>query len=260
MTGVLIVEDQQVLASALEIAIGTQPDMVCVGTAATVDEALAQVAAYWPDVVLMDIQLPGTDGIEGTRRIKAIHPDVSILILTAGATPVRLAAAAKAGAGGFLAKDGRFGDILAAIRNPMPGKMVVEGSALHQLIRHIPGPPQGQPAQQDAMAGGTPQGKSAPPQSPSGEQAGAHAEARPDAETSPAETAKLTAREQEVLGLMGEGLDPSAIAERLVLSVYTARGHVKNVMMKLGAHTQLEAVVLATKSGLLPPHGAELGG
>jgi DNA-binding NarL/FixJ family response regulator len=261
MTGVLIVEDQQVLASALEIAIGTQPDMECVGTAATVDDALAQVAVRWPDVVLMDIQLPGIDGIEGTRRIKGIHPDVTILILTAGATPVRLAAAAEAGAGGFLAKDGPFGDILAAIRNPMPGKMVVEGSALNQLIRHIPGPPQGQPAQQEPTAAASPQGKNTP-QRLSGEQAGAPSEVRPgtDASAATADAAKLTAREQEVLGLMGEGLDPSAIAERLVLSVYTARGHVKNVMMKLGAHTQLEAVVLATKSGLLPAHGAELGG
>lgn len=74
-----------------------------------------------------------------------------------------------------------------------------------------------------------------------------------------ADAARLTAREQEVLGLMGEGLDPSAIAERLVLSVYTVRGHVKNVMMKLGAHTQLEAVVVATKSGVLPPRGTESG-
>jgi DNA-binding NarL/FixJ family response regulator len=291
MTGVLIVEDQQVLASALEIAIGTQPDMDCVGTAATVDDALAQVAVHWPDVVLMDIQLPGIDGIEGTRRIKAIHPDVSILILTAGATPVRLAAAAEAGAGAFLAKDGPFGDILAAIRNPMPGKMVVEGSALHQLIRHIPGPPQGQPGRPEPAAGEALPSNTMP-QPPSGDQAGARSEARPSAEPRAAEpraaepraaeppaaeppaaeppaaeppaatpdAAKLTAREQEVLGLMGEGLDPSAIAERLVLSVYTARGHVKNVMMKLGAHTQLEAVVLATKSGLLPPHRAELGG
>jgi DNA-binding NarL/FixJ family response regulator len=260
MTGVLIVEDQQVLAAALEIAIGTQPDMDCVGTAATVDDALAQVAVHWPDVVLMDIQLPGIDGIEGTRRIKAIHPDISILILTAGATPVRLAAAAEAGAGGFLAKDGPFGDILAAIRNPMPGKMVVEGSALHQLIRHIPGPPQGQPAQRDPAAA-EPQGQNAPHRS-AGEHSREPSELRSgaDAAAATADAAKLTAREQEVLGLMGEGLDPSAIAERLVLSVYTARGHVKNVMMKLGAHTQLEAVVLATKSGLLPPHGAELGG
>jgi DNA-binding NarL/FixJ family response regulator len=251
MTGVLIVEDQQVLASALEIAIGTQPDMDCVGTAATVDEALAQVALRWPDVVLMDIQLPGTDGIEGTRRIKAIHPDVSILILTAGATPVRLAAAAAAGAGGFLAKDGPFSEVLAAIRNPMPGKMVIEGATLNQLIRHIPGPPRAPAAQQRAQ-----------PSSSTDANTGADRETQ--AGTKPAapapDAAKLTAREQEVLGLMGEGLDPSAIAERLVLSVYTARGHVKNVMMKLGAHTQLEAVVLATRSGLLPARGAELGG
>ena len=221
MTGVLIVEDQQVLASALEIAIGTQPDMDCVGTAATVDEALTQVALHWPDVVLMDIQLPGTDGIEGTRRIKAIHPNGSILILTAGATPVRLAAAAAAGAGGFLAKDGPFSEILAAIRNPMPGKMVIEGATLNQLIRHIPGPPWDQAAQRRAQSSSSSDANTGvDPETQAGPQAAA-----------PATDAKLTAREQEVLSLMGEGLDPSAIAERLVLSVYTARGHVKNVMM-----------------------------
>ena len=136
MTSVLVVEDQQVLASALEIAIGTQPDLDCVGTAATVDDALAQMAACKPDVVLMDIQLPGTDGIEGTRRISASYSGVSILILTAGATPQRLAAAAAAGAAGFLAKDGAFSDILAAIRNPMRGMMVVQGAAVNELINH----------------------------------------------------------------------------------------------------------------------------
>ena len=147
MTGVLVVEDQQVLAAALEIAIDTQPDMDCVGTAATVQDALATVAQRRPDVVLMDIQLPGADGIEGTRRIKAAYPDVNILILTAGATAGRLAAAAEAGAGGFLAKNGPFSDILAAIRNPMRGKMVVEGTTLQELIKNIPGPPESLPAQ-----------------------------------------------------------------------------------------------------------------
>lgn len=221
MSSVLVVEDQQVLASALEIAIGTQPDLDCVGTAATVDDALEQMAEHHPDVVLMDIQLPGTDGIEGTRRISEGYPGVSILILTAGATPKRLAAAAAAGAAGFLAKDGSFSDILAAIRNPMPGMMVIQGAALSELIEDVPGSNKAeQPCEQPAHRG--------------------------------PEAVRLTAREQEVLGLMGEGLDPTAIAERLVVSVYTARGHVKNVMMKLGAHTQLEAVVLATKSGLLP--------
>jgi DNA-binding NarL/FixJ family response regulator len=235
MTGVLVVEDQQVLASALEIAIETQPDMDCVGTAATIDAALTKVAECQPDVVLMDIQLPGADGIEGTRRIKAAYPAVSVLILTAGATPDRLAAAASAGAGGFLAKDGPFADILAAIRNPMPGKMVIEGATLSELVRDIA---QRRPEQ--------PIPWQTPPEP--AESAGEERQAP--------EAAKLTSREQEVLALMGDGLDPSAIAERLVLSVYTARGHVKNVMMKLGAHTQLEAVVLAIKSGLLPPRSA----
>src|SRR6266702_3864939 len=146
MTAVLVVEDQQVLASALEIAIGAQPDLDCVGAAGTVDEALARMAA---------------------------------------------------------------------IRNPMPGKMVIEGTALSELLTERPA----------AVAAGT-------------------------ADT---DLARFTGREREVLALMGEGLDPAAIAERLVVSVHTARGHVKNVMMKLGAHTQLEAVVLATRTGLLPP-------
>jgi DNA-binding NarL/FixJ family response regulator len=256
MTGVLVVEDQQVLAAALEIAIGTQPDMDCVGTAATVEDALAAVARRRPDVVLMDIQLPGADGIEGTRRIKAAYPDVNILILTAGATADRLAAAAAAGAGGFLAKNGPFSDILAAIRNPMRGKMVVEGTTLQELIKSIPGPPELRPAPaQPTQAQPT-------PVQPAPAQPAAQGQPQPGAEENgqAPETARLTAREQEVLALMGEGLDPSAIADRLVVSVYTARGHVKNVMMKLGAHTQLEAVVLATKSGLLPPRGAPLGG
>jgi DNA-binding NarL/FixJ family response regulator len=223
MTSVLVVEDQQVLASALEIAIGTQPDLDCVGTAVTIDDAVAMMTATRPDVVLMDVQLPGTNGIEGTKRIKAAFPEVSILILTATITSQRLAAAAEAGVAGFLAKDCSFTDILAAIRNPLPGKMVIGGAALADLIKDL------RPALTSAEVE---QAAGQPP--------------RP-------ERPRLTAREQEVLALMGEGLDPTAIAGRLVLSVYTARGHVKNIMTKLGAHTQLEAVVLATKSGLLPP-------
>lgn len=230
MTGVLVVEDQHVLASALEVAIGCQPDLDCLGTAATVDEALVQISARVPDVVLMDIELPGTDGIEGTRLIKAAHPEVTVLVLTGGATPERLAAAAAAGAGGFLAKDTSFPDVLAAIRSRLPGKVLVERAVLQDLLSGRPG--------------GTPPARpeARPP------------EAEPAAARPPGPgDSGLTARETEVLALMGQGLDPAAIAERLVVSVYTARGHVKNVMMKLGAHSQLEAVVLATRQGLLGP-------
>lgn len=214
---VLVVEDQQVLASALEVALDAQPDLACAGTAETVDDALALIASRRPDVVLMDIELPGGDGITGTRRIRDGYPDVRVLVLTGGATPGRLAEAMAAGASGFLGKDSGLPDVLAAIRNPA-------GAVA--------------PA---ATASGGYQAPEAGDRSARGDEAGLPGGVR------------LTMREREVLALMGEGHDPAAIAERLVVSIYTARGHVKNVMMKLGAHTQLEAVVLATRAGLLPP-------
>ena len=228
MTAVLVVEDQQALASALEVAIGAQPDLECLGSAGTVSDALDQIARRIPDVVLMDIQLPGGDGIEGTRRITAAYPEVSVLILTADASAGRLAEAAAAGATGFLTKSSSFGDILDAIRNPGGAKMVIEGTTLQALIDEL----------RDAEP--RPGGPALVPGQASHEQ----------------DWARLTAREQEVLALMGEGLDPRAISERLVVSLHTARGHVKNVMMKLGTHSQLEAVVVATRSGLLPHDGS----
>lgn len=213
MTRVLVVEDQQTLAGALRIAIDAQPDMDCVGAVGTAEEALALAAATGPDTVLMDIRLPGADGIEATRQIKAACPRARVLILTADATPARLAAAAAAGASGFLAKDSPFPDILAAIRAPIDGKILVERDTLEALVKSLD--------------------RASPPSGP-----------MPD-------RARLTARERQVLALMGEGLDPQAIAQRLVISHHTARGHIKNIMMKLGAHTQLEAVVIATRAGYM---------
>ncbi|MFC4589576.1 response regulator transcription factor [Sphaerisporangium corydalis] len=213
MTRVLVVEDQRALAGALEIAIGAQPDLDCVGTAGTVEEAVRLVETRSPDVVLMDVHLPGDDGIEGTRRIKAAHPGIRVLILTGDPTPGLLGAAATAGATGFLPKDSAFPDILRVIRASVDDAIVmVEGGTFRELFK-------------GAGPGAAPPGD---------------------------DRTGLTARELEVLGLMGEGLDPQAIAGHLVLSPHTARGHVKNVMMKLGAHSQLEAVVVAHRMGLLP--------
>ncbi|GGO27052.1 response regulator transcription factor [Microbispora bryophytorum] len=213
MIRVLVVEDQRALAGALEIAIDAQPDLICVGAVGTVENAVSLTTMRSPDVVLMDIHLPDVDGIEGTRRIKASHPDVRVLILTGDASPDLFAAAAAAGASGFLAKDSKFPDILKVIRAPVDKNiLMVEGEPLKALLQDPSAPPHGG---RESWAG-------------------------------------LTARELEVLNLMGEGLDPRAIAGRLVVSLHTARGHVKNVMMKLGAHSQLEAVVVATRTGLLP--------
>ena len=215
MIRVLVVEDQRTLAGALQVAFGAQPDMDCVGAVRTAEEAVALAVASSPDVVLMDIRLPGAAGIEATRRVKAACPQVRVLILTADATPARLAAAADAGASGFLAKDSPFPAILAAIRAPVDGKILVEQDTMAALIGSL-----------DRVS--VPQDSPMPGQ------------------------ARLTARERQVLALMGEGLDPRAIAHRLVVSRHTARGHVKNILVKLGAHTQLEAVVIATREGYLP--------
>jgi DNA-binding NarL/FixJ family response regulator len=190
--------------------------MDCVGAAGTAEEAVAMVAAASPDVVLMDIRLPGTDGIEATRQVKAACPRVRVLILTADPTPARLAAAAVAGASGFLAKDSPLPAILTAIRAPVDGKILVEQDAMAALVAGL-------------------------------DRAGASQDNTPMPGP-----ARLTARERQVLALMGEGLDPQAIAQRLVVSHHTARGHVKNILMKLGAHTQLEAVVIAARAGYLP--------
>src|SRR5262249_22594297 len=115
----------------------------------------------------------------------------------------------------FLAKDSAFSDVLAAIRTPPEGRIMVGGSTLAALLGELR--------------------RGAPPRA--GEEVN---------------WAGLTEREREVLGLMGEGLDPRTIAEQLVVSLHTARGHVKNVMVKLQAHSQLEAVVVAIRTGLLP--------
>lgn len=204
MIRVLVVEDERALAEALAVAIGAQADLECAAAVGTVDEALREATRRPPAVALMDIHLPGTDGIEGSRLLKAAHPGTRVVILTADPRPDQLARAVAAGASAFLAKHSAFHDVLAAIRSTAQGTLLVEGSALRSGRGYgVPG-------------GG------------------------------------LTAREHEVLTLLAQGQCPKTIAERLVLSRHTVRGHVKSVLAKLGAHSQLEAVVTATRRGILP--------
>jgi DNA-binding NarL/FixJ family response regulator len=210
---VLLVEDQRTLSEALMIALNTQPDLECVGAARTTEEALSLTVARCPDVVLMDIHLPGADGIDGTRRIKSLRPAVRIFILTADATPEQFANAIEAGATGFLAKDGPFPDVLAAIRTR--GRAMVTGGTFAALTADLRRGPceQAERAQNWAF---------------------------------------LTDREKEVLTLMGEGLGSQAIAERLDMSRHTALSHVKRILAKLKVHSRREAVIVATRTGLLP--------
>jgi DNA-binding NarL/FixJ family response regulator len=211
-TRVLIVDDHRAFSDALAIAIDLQPDLRHVGLASSVEEALAAVRDASPDVVLMDVRLPGADGIEGVRRIKELDARVRVLVLTGFADADAMARAALAGASGFFPKERPIGEILQAIRTASGGGMVVEPSSLAAVLSRVREP------------------ERLPVASPGSD---------------------LTERQREVLALMAEGLDPRAIARTLGISVNTSRGHVKSILAKLGAHSQLEAVVEAMHLGLL---------
>ncbi|HET9724606.1 MAG TPA: response regulator transcription factor [Actinomycetota bacterium] len=220
ITRVLIVDDHRAFSDALGIAIDLQPDLAYVGTAGAVDEALDVIGDRSPDVVLMDVRLPGVDGIEGVRRIKAVRPEVRVLVLTGFADADAMARAALAGASGFFPKERPVGEILEAIRTAGRGGMVVEASVLAAVLARVREP--------ERVPGGPP-------------------------------PLDLTDRQREVLALMAEGLDPRAIARTLGISLNTTRGHIKGVMAKLGAHSQLEAVVQAMHLGLLDAPAPGLG-
>ena len=209
------VDDHLAFAEAVAIAIDLQSDLECVGATPNIEEALRLVGDRAPDVVLMDVYLPGVDGIEGTRRIKATNPATRVLIITGHTELDILTQAATAGASGFLPKESSLQEVVDAIRVPIDDKIAMDSSTLTALIERL----------RDTERASAKQAR---------------------------DTARLTRRELEVLVLMREGLDPQTIASRLGISVHTCRGHVKSVLLKLGAHSQLEAVVIAAREGLLP--------
>lgn len=218
-TRVLIVDDHLVFSGAVEIAINAQDDLISIGAAASVAEALDAVGRQSPDVVLMDIRLPDGDGIEATKRIVALRPGARVLILTAHTDVDIMARAASAGASGFLPKESSIRSVLRAIRVAANGQMVVDGSTLAAILGRLHRPAISSPG--------------------------------PDEEIP-----TLTRREHDVLVLMGNGLDPHAIAGELGISLHTCRGYQKSIMAKLGAHSQLETVVIATRRGVIGPLSA----
>jgi DNA-binding NarL/FixJ family response regulator len=213
-TRVLIVDDHRAFADALTIAIGVHADLASVGTALSIAGAIELARRATPDVVLLDIHLPDGDGIEALARISEAAPGARILILTGHTDVEVLARAAAAGAAGFLPKESSIASVIGAIRGARAGEMHVEGVLLAAILGRVAAAP--------------------PPPGPD--------------EDDPV----LTPRERDVLRLMGQGMDPHAIAAALRISLHTCRGYQKAIMAKLQAHSQLEAVVVATRRGLLP--------
>ena len=213
---VLLADDQTLVRSGFRALLERADDIAVIGEAADGAEAIERVRADRPDVVLMDIRMPGVDGLEATRRITS-DPSlagVRVVMLTTFELDEYVFEALHAGASGFLLKDVEPDDLREAVRVVARGDALLAPSVTRRLIQEFVSQP----------------GRHRPP---------------------PERLAQLTAREREVLGLVAQGLSNQQIAERLVISPATAKTHVSRVMMKLHAHDRAQLVVIAYVSGLV---------
>jgi len=223
-TGILLVDDQALLRMGFRLVLEAEPDLEVLGEASDGAQAVAQARALRPDVVLMDVRMPGMNGIEATERIVEALPECRVIILTTFDLDEYAFAALHAGASGFLLKDARPAELTAAIRAVATGDAVVSPRVTRRML--------------EMFAGYLPAtGESAPGD---------------DGDLDP-RLRVLTARELQVLGAMAEGLSNAEIAAHFVLSEATIKTHVGRILGKLCLRDRVQAVVLAYESGLVTP-------
>jgi DNA-binding NarL/FixJ family response regulator len=213
---VLLADDQELLRATFRLLLDSVPDLQVVGEAATGADAVALARATRADVVLMDIRMPGMDGIEATRRITTDDDlaGVRVLVLTTFETDDLVSAALRAGASGYLGKGVAPATLIDGIRTVAAGESLLSPAATTALIQQYLAQPDARPL----------------PLSP--------------------ELAQLTAREREITALAALGLSNDEIAERLVISPATAKTHVNRAMMKTGSRDRAQLVVFAYRNGL----------
>jgi DNA-binding NarL/FixJ family response regulator len=216
---VLAADDQRVVREGLAMLLGLLPDVEVVGTAADGEEALDLAERLRPDVILMDLRMPRVDGVEATRRLRASHPEIKVVVLTTYADDRSVIEALRAGALGYLTKDAGADEIRQALRRVADGQASLDPAVQMHLV--------------EAIAGGA-QGSNP---------VGPPAAGLPDG---------LTPREAEVLGLIGAGLSNAEIAARLFVSEATVKSHVNHMLPKIGARDRAQAVGYAYRHGLVP--------
>ncbi|MFD9868804.1 response regulator [Streptomyces niveus] len=224
MIRVLVADDQALLRGSLRLLVDAEPGMVAVGEAADGAEAVRLTASARPDVVLMDVRMPGMDGIEATRLICA-PPDTQpagrppgggphVLILTMFDLDEYVYGALRAGAGGFLLKDAPPAELLAAIRVVAAGEALIAPAVTRRLIAEFARRPG--PARRDSAG-----------------------------------LAGVTDRERDVLELVARGLTNSEIAQRLFVGLSTVKTHVSHLLTKFGARDRAQLVIVAYETGLV---------
>ncbi|MFF1723685.1 response regulator [Streptomyces sviceus] len=211
---IVLADDQPLVRAGLRMVIADAPDLEIVGEAGTGTEAVRTVRELRPDVIVMDIRMPGMDGIEATRMITANAPAPRVLMLTTFDDDNNVYAALRAGASGFLVKDMALDDILTATRVVAAGDALIAPSVTRRLIEEFANRP-------------------AP------------------ATTPPPRLDGITEREREVLTLVGRGLSNSEIAAELFIGHATAKTHVARLLTKLDARDRVQLVITAYKAGLV---------
>jgi DNA-binding NarL/FixJ family response regulator len=213
---IVIADDHPVFRFGLRALLNAMPDTEVVGEVTSGEEVVALASSVRPDVILMDINMPGVNGIEATRRIREAQPDIRILIVTM-LEDDSVFAAMRAGARGYMVKGSEPAEMLRAIRAVADGEAIFSPGIAERLMHYFANPP--------AVTS-----ESARPSTP----------AFPD----------LTDREREVLSLIAQGLTNGAIAERLILSPKTVRNYITEIFSKLQVADRAQAIVRARNAGL----------
>ena len=218
-TSVVVADDQALVRGGFRMILDARDDIEVTGEAGDGAEAVELVVRLQPDVVLMDIRMPGMDGLEATRRIAASGSPTRVVVLTTYDLDEYVFAAVRAGASGFLLKDVRPADLADAVRVVAAGEALLAPSATRRLL--------------DRFAG-----------------------TLPDPRPTPASLEELTERELEVFRLVALALSNEEIAKRLVLTEATVKTHVSSVLRKLGLRDRVQAVVHAYDVGLVRPRSS----
>jgi len=216
-TRVAIVDDHQLVREGLRDLLEDAPDIEVVGEATNGREALLLCSRLQPDLVLMDVRMPEMDGLAATRELKQRQPEISVMMVTMHENPDYLLEALKAGAAGYVLKDGLRQEVVTAVRRVREGESSLDPELATRLLRRL--------AAED------------------------HGEARP-AEGG-LQSDVLTPRELEVLGLVQRGRSNREVAEDLFISRGTVKRHIENIMAKLGVSDRTQAVVKALQLGIL---------
>ena len=210
---VLIADDHPAFRAGLRLMLGTADDIAVVGEAEDGTQAVAMAVELAPDVVVMDLRMPGLDGIEATRRLLVAHPDTGVVVLTMFEDDESVFAAMRAGARGYLLKGAEQDEILRSIRAIAAGEAIFGPSIARRVVQHF--------------ATGTGSAKVAFP--------------------------SLTEREREVLDLIAAGKGNAVIAHDLALTLKTVRNHVSNIFGKLQVADRAAAIVMAREEGFGAP-------